>query len=336
MAAPFAAACLFWLRLSLCPDGIAAPPAARVERRLSAMGTLLSLSVSGASRSEALLASEAAAREIARIENLLSTWKRGGSLDRLNRAPVGERVELGAEAFGLLREVFAWNGRTREAFDPTVLPLVRAFDLRGAGRQPDAEELARARQAAGPRCFALDAASQAASRLCPEAGIDEGAWGKGYALDRAAAALGDAGTRDALLDLGGQILSLGPSRVMVADPRNRSRAAVTLEVAGGSVSTSGNSERGVRVGGVLVGHLLDPRTGRPAADFGSATAVAPTGFVADVLSTAFFVLGPEEGLALSEQLRREGIENRALFLVVRGTALEVLASPGLGVIRREE
>jgi thiamine biosynthesis lipoprotein len=300
------------------------------------MGTLLSLSVAGPSRADALQASEAAAREIARVEDLLSTWKRGGPLDRLNRASVGERVALGPEAFGLLRDVFAWNGRTRETFDPTVLPLVMAFDLRGAGRLPDAAALARARQSTGPRCFSLDEASQAASRLCVEAGIDEGAWGKGYALDRAVVALREAGTREALLDLGGQVLSLGPSRVSVADPRDRSRAAVALTVAQGSVSTSGNSERSLRVGGVSVGHLLDPRTGRPAEDFGSATAVAPTGFAADVLSTAFFVLGPEEGLALSEQLRREGIENRALFLVVRGGKLEVHASPGLGVIRREE
>jgi thiamine biosynthesis lipoprotein len=331
---PIAAACLFWLRLSLCPNE--AVPAVRVERRLSAMGTLLSLSVSGPSRPGALQASEAAAREIARVEDLLSTWKGGGPLDRLNRAPVGESVAIGPETFGLLRDVFAWNGRTRDAFDPTVLPLVLAFDLRGAGRLPAAAELTRARQSTGPRCFALDEASQAASRLCAEAGIDEGAWGKGYALDRAAAALREAGTREALLDLGGQVLSLGPSRVSVADPRDRSRAAVTLTVARGSVSTSGNSERGLNAGGVRIGHLLDPRTGRAAPDFGSATAVAPTGFAADVLSTAFFVLGPAEGLALSEQLRREGIENRALFLVVREGRLEVLASPGLGVIRREE
>ena len=81
--------------------------------------------------------------------------------------------------------------------------------------------------------------------------------------------------------------------------------------------------------GRRIGHLLDPHTGEPAPDFGSVTVVAPTGLVADVLSTAFFVLGPEKGLALSETLRRQGVEQEVLFLVVRGDHLEAAASPGI-------
>ena len=326
------------LRLSLCLNwSEPAGPVVTVDRRIAAMGTLLSVSVTAGSRAGALAASEAAAREIARVENLLSTWKAGGPLDRLNHARPGEPVALGPEVSRLLSEMFAWCGRTDGAFDPTVLPLVLAYDLRGSGRLPDAALLARAREATGRGCFALDPGGGSAVRLCADAGIDEGAWGKGYALDKAAEALKAAGTRDAQLDLGGQVFVRGPARaVAVADPRDRRRIAATLAVAEASVSTSGNSERGREVDGIRIGHLLDPRTGRPAADFGSATAVAPSGLVADVLSTAFFVLGPEKGLALSEQLRREGFENRALFLVVRGGQLAVLASPGLDVTLVEE
>jgi thiamine biosynthesis lipoprotein len=166
-------------------------------------------------------------------------------------------------------------------------------------------------------------------RLSPEAGIDEGAWGKGYALDRAVEALRRAGARRALLDLGGQVFAVGRATVDVADPRDRLRAVASLAVADESVSTSGNSERGFMVGDRRIGHLLDPRTGRPAPDFGSATVLAPSGLVADILSTAFFVLGPEAGLELSEELRRQGFENRALFLVDAGDRLVPQASPGL-------
>ncbi len=324
------------LRLSLCLSTVLlslaagpAAPAARVERRLEAMGTLLGVSVAGPDRAAALESSEKAVREIVRVEALITTWRSGGPLVRINTAPPGEEVLLGAEVSELLQAVFAWSQRTEGTFDPTVVPLVRAWDLRGRGRAPDAAILSRALAATGREQFRLDAAAGRACRLSAGAGIDEGAWGKGYALDGAVAALRRSGAREALLDLGGQVSAVGPADVAVADPRDRGRAAVRISIEDESVSTSGNSERGLTVDGRRIGHLLDPRTGRPAPDFGSATAVTPSGLTADVLSTAFFVLGPEKGLDLSERLRRRGFPNEALFLVVSDGGWKAVASPGL-------
>jgi FAD:protein FMN transferase len=331
------------LRLSLCLIGVAglAParpgsPPARIERRLEAMGTLLGLSVAGPDRAAALEASETAVREIARVEALLTTWRPGGPLDRLNGATAGEAVTLDPEVSGLLAAVFDWSERTDGAFDPTVLPLVRAWDLRGQGRIPDEAALTRALAATGRGRFQFDGGTGRTMRLSADAGIDEGAWGKGYALDRAASALRRCGVAEALLDLGGQVAAVGRATVAVADPRDRGRAAVTLSIEDESVSTSGNSERGRTVAGRRIGHLLDPRTGQPAPDFGSATAVAPSGLSADVLSTAFFVLGPEKGLQLSERLRRRGLPNEALFLVVADGRRKVVASPGIRSRLKEE
>jgi thiamine biosynthesis lipoprotein len=201
---------------------------------------------------------------------------------------------------------------------------------------PGAAELSTALAATGREKFRFDSAWGECRRLSAGAGIDEGAWGKGYALDRAVAALRRAGVRQAVLDLGGQVYALGPAAVVVADPTSRGRAMVSLPVADASVSTSGNSERGLTVGGARIGHLIDPRTGRPAPDFGSATAVAPSGLAADALSTAFFVLGPQKGLELSEKLRREGFANEALFLIVEPGGVRALASPGLEFSRQED
>jgi thiamine biosynthesis lipoprotein ApbE len=64
--------------------------------------------------------------------------------------------------------------------------------------------------------------------------------------------------------------------------------------------------------------------------------VAPSGLTADVLSTAFFVLGPEKGLELSERLRREGLQNEAVFLVVVDGRLRVVASHGIPARMEEE
>lgn len=306
-----------------------------VERRLASMGTILDLRVAAPDRPAALAASEAAIREIERVERLLSTWRRGGPLDRLNRAKPLESVGLGREAADLLAEIEAWSGRTGDSFDATVLPLVRAWGLRGAGRIPSAAERERALAATGWRHFAVDPETAEATRTSTDAGIDEGAWGKGYALDAAAGALKRSGARGAVLDLGGQVFVVGSSPATIAHPRRRDLPAVSLLLTDASLSTSGNSERARTVGGVRIGHLLDPRTGRPAPDFGSASAIAPSGLVADILSTAFFVLGPEEGLALSEKLRREGFPNEALFLVIRGERLEAFASPQLSFQLKE-
>jgi FAD:protein FMN transferase len=78
-----------------------------------------------------------------------------------------------------------------------------------------------------------------------------------------------------------------------------------VELHSGSVSTSGDYERFTEVDGVRYSHILDPRTGWPATASQSATVVAPTGVVADALSTALFVLGAEEGIALAT---REGVD----------------------------
>ena len=306
-----------------------------VERRVASMGTTLDLVVRMKYREQALEASEAALAEIRRVEALLTTWKPGGELARVDAAPVGKPVAVSAELAETLAAVFAWVPRTDGAFDPTVLPLVRAWGLRENGRIPTPSELAAARAAVGPAHFRIDVGGRKVTRLVASAGIDEGAWGKGYGLDRAARKLAAAGVHSALLDLGGQVLAVGsdtsekPWRVPVADPRDRTRTVLELGLAASSASTSGDSERSREVAGRRIGHLLDPGTGEPAPDFGSVTVIAPTGLVADVLSTAFFVLGPEKGLALSESLRRQGVEQEALFLVVRGDRLEAAASPGI-------
>jgi thiamine biosynthesis lipoprotein len=309
------------------------------ERRVLVMGTTLDVAVRLRERERALAAAEAAIAEVRRIEELLTTWREGGPLARVNASALGKEVRIDAELATVLSTVFGWSARTQHAFDPTVLPLVRAWDLRGMGRIASEAEIAAARAAMGSDRFQLDSARGTIIRLDPLAGIDEGAWGKGYALDRAATRLREAGVADALLDLGGQVLAIGADAggaawtVSIAHPRDRQRPVVRLALPpGASLSTSGNSERSRRVGSRLIGHLLDPRTGAPATDFGSVSVVSPSALTADVLSTAFFVLGPEAGLQVSAVLRREGVPNEVLFLVDRGPQFQARTSDGFDAL----
>lgn len=303
-----------------------------IVRHLAAMGTALSLMVSAPTRYAALRASEAGVREIERVEALLSTWRADTPLARLNAAAPGAPVSVPKELFALLKNIFEWEKKTDGAFDPAIFPLVTAWGLRTGGRIPDATTLARARAASRAALFTFEESSFRVIRRDALAGIDEGAWGKGWALDRAAEAARTAGSTSFVLDLGGQVLAFGQeTTVAVAHPRDRARTLATLRLKDASASTSGNSERSLVVNGRRIGHLLVPRTGEPARDFGSVTVVAPSGLTADVLSTAFFVLGPEKGLALSQRLRASGVTHEALFFLEggEGQALEASMSPGM-------
>ena len=303
-----------------------------VVRHLTAMGTALALTVSAPTRDRALAASEAAVRAVEAAERLLSTWREDTPLARLNAAAPGVATPVSVELFGLLKKIFEWEKTTGGAFDPAVRPLVAAWGLRTGGRIPTASELAVARDASSARLFTFEDSSLTVIRRESLAGIDEGAWGKGWALDRAADALRATGSIAFVLDLGGQVITGGDeTTIAVAHPRDRSLTVATLRLKDASASTSGNSERGLVVGGRRVGHLLDPRTGQPAPDFGSVTVIAKDGLTADVLSTALFVLGPVDGMALSERLRARGVAHEALFFSEgeEGRSPRASLSPGM-------
>ena len=302
-----------------------APPADAVaERRVAAMGTLLGIEVTASSRLAALRASEAAVEVVEAAEQRLSTWRPDSELSLLCAAPVGERREVSALLARDLERALYWRDETSRAFTPTARPLVEAWGLREGGREPSPEEMALAleRSSADSMRFELPHVT----RLMEGAGIEEGGFGKGVALDDAGAALLAAGARGAFLDFGGQTLLLGetsPTFTALAHPDDRALGVLRLELRPGSSATSGNSERGIEVDGVRLGHVLDPRSGGPARDFGSLTVLAPNATDADCLSTALYVLGPDEALRFAEARPRVDVvllERAEGHLRVRATS----------------
>jgi thiamine biosynthesis lipoprotein len=156
--------------------------------------------------------------------------------------------------------------------------------------------------------------------------LDEGGFAKGAALDRASAAALDAGARNLRLDFGGQVLVAGGREewIALAHPRHRERPVCELFVQHGSAATSGNSEHGLIVGGRRIGHLLDPRSGQPAKDWGSLTAMADSALTADCLSK-LFVAGPEQALAFAAAHPEVAV----VALIGDGDGLRIRASDSL-------
>jgi FAD:protein FMN transferase len=299
-----------------------------VERRLALMGTVLDLSVAARSHASAVAASEAAIGALEATTARLSTWSDASELARWNASPVGEPQALSPALAADLAVAHHFWQLTGGVFDPAIGALVEAWDLRGEGRIPNDRELAAARAGSGMEKMELLPGGRAV-RHHPGLRVEEGGFGKGIGLDAAAVALRRADATRAVLDLGGQWLIAGEPgdsvAVALADPRDRSRPVVRVTLGPGSLATSGNSEHGFTRDGIRYGHLLDPRTGRPAPDFGSLSIWARDATTADCLSK-LYVLGPDSALAFAA--REPAIEAVVIEIEADG-ALGVRATPGI-------
>ena len=244
----------------------------------------------GAARKAALEHMERAFAEVARLEARLSAFAEAGDPARVARAAGGEPVEVAPETLVLLRRALEVADKTGGAVTPLAGPLVRLY-----------------READAPHAAALSAAVQltrpSLAQLGPDTvrlaragmGLDFGASGKGFALDAAAAQLivQDAAAA-ALLDFGGQLLVAGaaPAGGYPVELADGTHLALTA----GSLAASSDAERGA--------HVFDARTGRPVASHGAVTVWAASALDADLWSSALWVLGEKEGLALA---KAEGI-----------------------------
>src|SRR5919198_1652671 len=143
------------------------------------MGTVCRISIEAAPGAEE--AAAAAFDEIARVESILSTWRAGTELSRVNAAPIGEPVAVSRELLEVLADTVEWSERTDGAFNPLVRPLLDAWDLRGRGRLPSPVEVQNAVLRSRLDGVAIDRARGTVTRRA-DAAFEEGGFGKGYAL----------------------------------------------------------------------------------------------------------------------------------------------------------
>jgi len=313
--------------------GAAAPAAAEsIERRVEAMGTTLTVIVEGPPRERALELAEMLIAEVRATEARLSTWREDSELAAFNRATPGVPVPLSLPTWRALSESLRCATETGGAFDPTIAPLVEVWGLRTGGRRPSDAEIEAARAKVGYAGFDVAAPSRTAVRNNDAVRLEEGGFGKGAALAEALRIARERSPEAAVrLDLGGQLAWTGERNAVVvgiADPRRRDRDVLEIVVdrPEGSIATSSNAERAVTVDGERIGHLLDPRTGRPAPDFGSASSIGPSPTLADCRATGLFVLGPE---AARRKIGGAESQGDNVLLVVEGERLRALVSPRL-------
>jgi FAD:protein FMN transferase len=295
-----------WLSGSCTHDSLRGATIA--ERVHPAMGADVRMTAWTTDERAALAAFDLAFAEFDRLEAIMSVWRDGSEVQRLNDAAGRHRVAVGRDMQRVLREARQVSDWTGGKFDVTfgALSGLWKFDHDQDNTVPDPEAVRARLPLIDYRALNVDDGTA----FLPRAGmrVHLGGIGKGYAVDRAAEILRAHGMRDFMIQSGGDLFVAGrrgdrPWRVGIRDPRGPAdRTIAALDLTDGTFSTSGDYERFFFKDGQRYHHILDPDTGAPARGCQSVTIVAESAAIADGLSTGVFILGPAAGMALIERL----------------------------------
>jgi thiamine biosynthesis lipoprotein len=294
------------------------------------MGSELRLTAWTADEAATRPAFDAVFTEFDRLDALMSVWRAGSDVLRINAAAGERAVPISAEVRDALRaaqQISEWTGGK---FDVTfgALADVWKFDHDQDNTVPDPAAIRSRLPLIDYRQIEIDDDARTVFVRRKGMRVHLGGIGKGYAVERAAALLRRAGLRDFMIQAGGDLYVAGrkdgrPWRLGINDPRGpEGRRFATLDLTDGTFSTSGDYARSFMKDGVRYHHLLDPATGQPARGCRSVTIVANSPLLADGLSTGVFILGPVEGMALIERLP----DVEGVIVTARN---EVLVSSGL-------
>src|SRR5204862_3386631 len=302
--------CAFRSQGSVVSDFLTTEPSAKVVGRNEPaelhryeavepyMGTLVRVTVFTPDEQTAKAAFRAAFDRIRDLDDILSDYKPDSELNRITRTAVDRAMPVSEDLFTVLRASQDLAEATGGAFDITQAPVIQLWrEARRTGRVPDAAALRRAAKRAGFRKLHLDAQQRTVRFDMTGMALDVGGIGKGYAASEAIEALDALGVRSALVAVSGDLaFSDAPPgergwRIGVhsEDPAVLDVPGV-LELTNGAVSTAGNSQQHLDIGGRRYSHIIDAASGMGLVDDITVTVIAPHGLEADGLDTAASVL----------------------------------------------
>ena len=262
------------------------------------MGSRCRVVLHAESEPAAAASAAAAFDRIAELDAVLSDYRDDSEAARLLRRAPGVWHPVSADLGAVLRLSRAVHDASGGAFDPAIGPLTRLWrETRRAGKLPEPGVIREARGRSGMGLLGIDPDRDRVRFAAEGMGLDFGAIGKGYAGDEALRVLRQRGHPRAMIDFDGDIVVGDPPpggargwSVTVLDGYGEPRRVV---LANSAVTTSGDLEQFVEIGGVRYAHLLDPRLGLGLTRGVASTVIADSGALADALASAACVLGPE-------------------------------------------
>ena len=300
------------LLIAGCAGFSSSSPHVVVKRAQMHMGTLVSITAVASDHETGHKAIRAGFHEIKRLEGLLSTWIASSELSQVNAEAGHHPVRVSRETFDLVAKSIELARLTDGGFNIAVGPAVEAWSVTEQQHIPTDEELARLKGLVDWTNVQLNQDEQTIFLSRRGMKIDVGGIGKGYAADRAATEMKQAGAQGGLVALSGDIKAFGtlPDRegfpVGIKHPREEGALIAIIDLRDEAISTAGDYERFFERDGIRYHHILDSTTLQPARTCQSVTVIGKEGILVDGLDTGIFVLGPERGMRLIEQLH--GVE----------------------------
>jgi len=250
-------------------------------------------------RAAAERACATAFERIAALDSIMSDYRRDSELMRLCARAGGPPVRVSPDLFTVLRRAEEVSRQSDGAFDVTVGPMVALWrQARKSGVLPQPAAIARARRLVGWKKLQLNERARTVRLALPGMRLDLGGIGKGYAGDAAQRVLKEHGVTRALVEMGGDIVVSEPPpgtdgwTIRVPNAGN-DRGPADLRLANCAISTSGDTEQFVIIGGRRYSHIIDPRTGIALTNRVQVTLIAPSGLTSDPLTKALSIPGPE-------------------------------------------
>ncbi len=246
--------------------------------------------------------------EVKRIEDLLTEFSETSQTALINKAAGLHPVQVDPEVYEIIKRSLKLSTLTQGAFDISAGALKRLYNFKGKQFEWPGDELVKQKlQTTGYNRIKLLADNKVYLEVMGMH-IAFGAIGKGYAADRVKNFLMSKGVRNGVVNASGDLTAWGKRadgsswKIGIANPNVPSTILAWLSIENSSVATSGDYEQFTFHDNIKYSHNVDPKTGYPVKGIKSVTIMSPSAELSDALATAVFVMGPEVGIDLINQL----------------------------------
>lgn len=275
------------------------------------MGTIVEITLTGRDEEKLNKAAEAAFIEIQRLEKLMSHYREDSDVNKVNRAAGKEAIIVSNETMEVIKTSLNVSDISKGAFDITMGVLGNVWHFakedEGETMPPSKKEVENILPLIDYHQIIIDEKTNTVKLSKQGMRINLGGIAKGYITSKAVEVLKKNGAKKGIVHAGGDMVVFqdsdsSPWLIGIQDPREKGKNIGTIEIKNTAVATSGDYERFFVKDGIRYHHIMDPTTGFPANKSMGVTIITNDPTLADALSTAIFIMGPNDGMELIERL----------------------------------